>query len=335
MTNDTIRQIQQSLDPITNKSNEGVVDLLLFDGTTSVLKAGEVLAVTFHCMTVVHDSDHVLSLFVKDVFTKQDIFKNNSSYVKRCWGIFGSTCHGQLAIFKKQSKAHNSGRLIGFIKPSECWMAGESIALLRCLQSKDSLRSNITSPKYVNNHQKNFLWETLVLHNNGFWKYVFSLCCSLYSMTCTLCLADQTILAMNKLYNIQSEKPLPKYATVEETDCHHILDCNKKMDTLNTVRLAINKYSVELDYEQDDDIVVEEDDDILSTSRVNNNDGIGLDDNNYVRVARNEVSDENYKEGNHPPQAWVGYTILSKSDWTGQVLRLVCCICLCLKWFSI
>ncbi len=44
------------------------------------------------------------------------------------------------AIFKEHSRKHNGGVNLGFIKPSECHMAGEHIALLRLLRLKEALK---------------------------------------------------------------------------------------------------------------------------------------------------------------------------------------------------
>jgi hypothetical protein len=60
-----------------------------------------------------------------------------SQFLKQCRNIFGSTCHGPHAIFKKHSIMHYNHIYIGFIKISECRMAGELIGLLRLLRLKD------------------------------------------------------------------------------------------------------------------------------------------------------------------------------------------------------
>jgi hypothetical protein len=38
--------------------------------------------------------------------------------------------HTPSAMFKKYTRVHNNGVHLGFVKPSECLMAGEHIAIL-------------------------------------------------------------------------------------------------------------------------------------------------------------------------------------------------------------
>jgi hypothetical protein len=176
-----IKRIEDFRDPITNQSHLRGVDLLLFDGASNVQNAGKHLAVTNPRITVVHGSEHVIALFFKDVFTKVQPFVSLSKFVKRCRNIFGSTRHGPHAIFKKYSKEFNNGIYIGFIKVSECRMGGELIALLRMLRLKDALRATINSAEYINNHAKFFRRENVFLQSDELWKYIFTLCRSLYS----------------------------------------------------------------------------------------------------------------------------------------------------------
>ncbi len=53
-----------------------------------------------------------------------------SAFAKRVPNIFGAVRHSPSAMFKKYSHQHNHGVDLGFVKPSECWMAGEHIAIL-------------------------------------------------------------------------------------------------------------------------------------------------------------------------------------------------------------
>ena len=64
---------------------------------------------------------------------------------------------------------------------SECRIAGELIALLRLLRLRDILRATIASKKFKDIWEKTYQREVIVLENNEFWKYLFTLCCSLYA----------------------------------------------------------------------------------------------------------------------------------------------------------
>ena len=114
-------------------------------------------------------------------------------------------------MFKKYSRAHNNGVYIGFIKPSECRMAGEHIALLRLLRLKNALRATITSKEFLD--LRVFHTVTSVLNDPTFWKWLFVMCRALYAPMRLLRLADQKTPAMDKLfyYVSQTDRMLPKY----------------------------------------------------------------------------------------------------------------------------
>ena len=94
---------------------------------------------------------------------------------------------------------HNNRIYIGFIKISECCMAGELIGLLCLLRLRDILRVAIASKEFKNIWEKTFWREVIVQENNEFWEYLFTLCRSLYAPMRILRLADQKIPAMDKL----------------------------------------------------------------------------------------------------------------------------------------
>jgi hypothetical protein len=109
-----ISQIEQTHDPNNQKTDHrGVVDLALFDGASNVQNAGKLVSITYPCITVVHGAEHVVSLFFKDIFTKMPVFHCLSQFLKRCRNIFGSTCYGPHAIFKKHSIMHNNCIYVG------------------------------------------------------------------------------------------------------------------------------------------------------------------------------------------------------------------------------
>ena len=116
-----------------NKNLTGAVDLVFFDGATNVQNAGKILAALHPCISVGHGAKHVVLLFFSDVFRKCNEYALLSKFCKSCQNIWGSTMHKPSAMFKHYSKIHINGVCVGFIKPSECRMAGEHISLLRLL----------------------------------------------------------------------------------------------------------------------------------------------------------------------------------------------------------
>jgi hypothetical protein len=161
--------IEETKDLNNQKTDyQGVVDLVLFDGAINVRNAVKLVSITYPPITVVHSAEHVVSLFFKDLFTKMPVFKSLSQFLKRCRNIFGSTCHSPHVIFKKHSIMLNA-------------MAGELIGLLRLLRLRDILRVTISSKEFKDIWEKAFWREVIVLKNNEFWKYLFTLCRSFYA----------------------------------------------------------------------------------------------------------------------------------------------------------
>ncbi len=147
-------------------------------------------------------------------------------FLKQCRNIFGSTCHGPHAIFKKHSIMPNNCIYIKFIKISKCRTTGELIGLLCLLRLRDILRVTIASKEFKDVWAKSFWREVIVLENNEFWKYLFTLCHSLYAPMRIIWLADQKIPTMDKLhyYVCQTDELLAKYAKIAEVDSGHILE---------------------------------------------------------------------------------------------------------------
>jgi hypothetical protein len=158
-----ISRIEETKDKNQKTDHRGVVDRLLFDGASNVQNATKLASITYPRITVVHGAEHVVSLFFKDIFTKMPVFQCLSQFSKQCRNIFGSTCHGPHAIFKKHSIMHNNCIYIGFIKISECHMAGDLIGLLRLLRLMDILRVTIASKEFKDIWEKHFRERSLFL----------------------------------------------------------------------------------------------------------------------------------------------------------------------------
>ncbi len=154
---------KQKIPTIKRLKTGGVVDLVLFDSASNMQNAAKLASFTYPCIAVVHGAEHVVSLFFKDIFTKMPVFQCLFQFLKWCRNIFGSTCHGPHAIFKKHSIMHNNCIYIGFIKISECHMAGELIGLLRLLRLRDILRAIIASKNSKIYGEKHFGERSLFL----------------------------------------------------------------------------------------------------------------------------------------------------------------------------
>ena len=191
--------------------HNGIVDLVYFDGAKNVQNAGLILAAKHPRITVGHGAEHVVSLFFSDVFNRTKEYSRLSKFYKECRNIWGGVRHVPSAIFKEHSRRHNGGVNLGFIKPSECRMAGEHIALLRLLRLKDALKSTVTSAEFL--ALNDFKVPAAVIGNDNFWKYLFLMCRALYAAMRVLRLADQKTPAMDKLYYyvLQADRMLLQY----------------------------------------------------------------------------------------------------------------------------
>ena len=220
-----IKQIESESN-VQRKKSPGIVDLVLFDGASNVQNAGLILKAYNPRITVGHGAEHVVSLFFSDVYKKVSHFKKLSDFAKKVRNIFGAVRHSPSAMFKKYSRLHNKGIAVGFIKPSECRMAGEHIALLRLLRLKNALQATITSKEFMD--LKVFHSVTQILLNNEFWKYLYVMCRALYAPMRVLRLADQKSAAMDKLYYyvLQTDRMLQKYITDAEERADVLLTQN-------------------------------------------------------------------------------------------------------------
>ena len=254
-----IKQIESEVLDVNGKKSPGVIDLVFFDGASNVQNAGEILRAHNWRITVGHGAEHVVSLFFSDVYTKVPEFKRLSNFAKKVRNIFGSVRHSPSAMFKKYSRAHNKGVYIGFIKPSECRMAGEHIALLRLLRLRNALRATITSKEFLD--LRVFHTVTSILNDPEFWTWLFVMCRALYAPMRVLQLADQKTPAMDKLfyYVSQTDRMLPKYlGDVQERSARLLSDA-----TINTIDTSTFSAGVS-DDDDDSDSSDEDDDDNVS-----------------------------------------------------------------------
>ena len=265
--------LMESEEDVHKKKYSGLVDLVFFDGASNVQNAGEILRAFNPRITVGHGAEHVVSLFFADVYTKVKSFMLLSAFAKKLRNIFGAVRHSPSAMFKKYSRQHNHGVHLGFIKPSECRMAGEHIAILRLLRLKNALLSTINSKEFI--ELRVFPSVCLVLMNPDFWKWTFVMCRALYAPMRVLRLADQKSAAMDKLnyYVLQTDRMLALYCEDAEERGNGLLTPStiKAMDCSTSAGLSDDSGS---EYGENDDgaeSVNEEDDDDDSISAQSDN----------------------------------------------------------------
>lgn len=196
--------------------DKSVIDLVTFDGAKNIQNAGQILSTIYPRITVTHGAEHSCTLFFTDIF-KHPTLNRTIKFAKKLRNIFGSTRHFHGSLFKKVSREHNKGRLVTFIKPSECRMAGEIISILRVHRLGDVLKNTCTCPAFVQVGE--FTDVSLLLLRDSFWDFLFKLCRAFYAQMRIIRLADQKTGAMDKLmyYVLQADSMLEKYLPEVET----------------------------------------------------------------------------------------------------------------------
>jgi hypothetical protein len=208
------------------------------------------------------------------LFYKVHEFQVMSAFGKKCRNIWGSVRHKPSAMFKKYSRQHNNGIPLGFIKSSECRMAGEHIALLRLLCLQNALKATVTSKEFTD--LRVFKDASDIDLCDDFWKYLFVLCRALYAPMRVLRLADQKTPAMDKLYFyvLQTDEMLPKWLSELDSRSNAFLNTTS-ITTMENVALA-----GESDNESDDSDDDSDDSDDDSIGNVSDDD---VDNNNNQR----------------------------------------------------
>ena len=266
----------------------GIVDLVYFDGAKNVQNAGLILAAKYPRITVGHGAEHVVSLFFSDVFNHTKEYNALSKFYKVCRNIWGGVRHVPSAIFKEHSRKHNGGVNLGFIKPSECRMAGEQIALLRLLRLKDALKSTVTSSEFL--ELKDFKAAAAIIGNDNFWKYLFLMCRALYAPMRVLRLADLKTPAMDKLYFyvLQADRMLLQYLKEAE---EHVRKGAITELTLNALTLASC-----MSHQEEDENDQEEDENELDVGSVVESNSSDDDSDSGDDLDEEEENEENEED---------------------------------------
>jgi hypothetical protein len=130
-----IALLEGEVDEHLQKKCTGIIDLVLFDGASSVQKSGELLRVKYPCITVGHGAEHVVSLFFADVYRKMLEFQVMSQFAKKCRNIWGYVRHKPLAMFKKYSREHNNELLSGSLRPLSAGWQESTLHFYDCYAS--------------------------------------------------------------------------------------------------------------------------------------------------------------------------------------------------------
>ena len=150
--------------------------------------------------------------------------------------MFGAQRHAPRSLFRRVSKVHNNGRELTFIKPSDCRMGGQCIALLRVLRLKEPLDECFASKVFLDLGNR-FTPLRDVVKVEEFWDLLYAVCQLLMPLYMLLRLADKRLGAMDKVkyYVLQVDRLL-------EDSCDNVVD---KMKKSNFVKIcALSNYAL-------------------------------------------------------------------------------------------
>jgi hypothetical protein len=119
----------------------------MFDGASNMLNAGKLLQEIYPRITIIHGSEHVISLFCKDVLALPPIKVVVDKY-RIIYSVFGNgQRHMPYSLFQQRSRQYNNGRGIGLIKAADTRMGGYWYCLHRMLRLRRALLSSISCPE--------------------------------------------------------------------------------------------------------------------------------------------------------------------------------------------
>jgi len=193
------REVAYQVDP-----GKTLLDLILVDGASNVQKGGELLAIEFPRVTVMHGCEHVLSLFCSDLLKKTKVRLLVIIY-RIIYRVFGSgSTHMAYAVFQKHAKEYNKNNSIGLIRASGTRMGGYFYAFHRLLRLYHPLLKAVNSNEWKNDVSlKNNSLKTLVeniIKYPSFFEKIKIIVLILYPVIKTLRLSDSNKPGMDKIY---------------------------------------------------------------------------------------------------------------------------------------
>ena len=204
-----------------------MIDHVSFDGASNVQLAGKLLEEHFPRATADVGIEHTTSL-VFEKFFKEEPFQVFSAFAKivsnvvqlfflndpltidlllsQVRNLFGAQRHVLSAVFAKEAREEFDGQPVGFIKPSECRMAGEGLQLCRLLRLKKVIQRVVTSKVFL--EQKKWTTEAEILMDPLFWEALMACCNFLLPLYLIVRQADKTLGGIDKIqfYVLQFER---------------------------------------------------------------------------------------------------------------------------------
>jgi len=109
--------------------------------------AGRFMAAKFPRITVLHGSEHVVSLFFKAIAKEIPAIVNLIKVYRKIYGFFGSGSHHQPHSMFREASIEYFGYFVGMLRAADTRMAGYFISFTRFIRLKDVLKNVLNSVK--------------------------------------------------------------------------------------------------------------------------------------------------------------------------------------------
>ena len=265
-----------------------LIDLISFDGAANVQKSGRMLCNDYPICTVIHGCEHVVSLVCGDICKLQvisDLIKINKLFYR-----FFTLHHMPHSMLVSESKKHNAGRAIMFIRASDTRMGGHIISLARTYRLKAALESLVTDSLFMSKAMgKKGVKEKIValVKSKSFWNHVLVWLNIMFPLLKLLRLCDKKEPAMDRLYYYVRQADLSLINSREdinkmhqdfsirdmEDEYYHIENIKKDIDEEND---SDNEYD---DSDEDEEIDDDDDDTDILDSEANIDSTLSKHDN--------------------------------------------------------
>ena len=196
ISNDLFLPHLKKIDP-----NKNIVDLIAFDGAANVQKAASMLCAQYTKCTEIHGGEHVVSLVCGGICKLpviSELIKINKFFYR-----FFMLHHMPHSMLLSESKKHNDGKPIMFIRASDTRMGGHIISLARTYRLKTALESLVTNSEFMTNSmgKKGVKSKiTSLVQSKSFWNHVLVCLKCMFPLLKLLRLCDKKEPAMDRLY---------------------------------------------------------------------------------------------------------------------------------------
>ena len=196
ISNDLFLPHFKKIDP-----NKNIIDLIAFDGAANVQKAASIICAQYTKCTAIHGGEHVVSLVCGGICKLpviSELIKINKFFYR-----FFMLHHMPHSMLLSESKKHNDGKPIMFIRASDTRMGGHIISLARTYRLKKTLDSVVTNSQFMTNSMgKKGVKSKIIslVQSKSFWNHVLVCLKCMFPLLKLLRLCDKKEPAMDRLY---------------------------------------------------------------------------------------------------------------------------------------